>query len=268
VGSSLYQNDSIKTVRPVNDYYSIQLNATKDSKFINIGAPSSITAANHQYNSTKTAIFYLLAGLLLMLGILKILFPKYFFTLFKVFFNTSLKQGQLTDQLLIAKLQSLIFNLFFIITVGIYIYFLLLHFKRLSAHNTWINIFLSIGVVGLVYIVKYLSLKFIGWVTEYKAEIDTYIFIIFLINKIIGILLVPFVVIVAFSDAYIVHIVILISLLIIIILLFLRFIRSYELLHKNIKVSQFHFFLYIIGIELLPLLLIYKALLIFLIKNS
>jgi len=53
-----------------------------------------------------------------------------------------------------------------------------------------------------------------------------------------------------------------ISLLMIGLLLLLRFFRSHGLLQKQLKVSGFHFFLYIAGTEILPLLLIYKGLLI------
>ena len=43
--------------------------------------------------------FYIMAGLLLFLGIMKTVYSRYFTTLFRVFFNTSLRQTQLTDQL-------------------------------------------------------------------------------------------------------------------------------------------------------------------------
>jgi hypothetical protein len=264
--SLLLQNDSTQNI---NTYQQAQINIASYNKFINTKSPAPInTAIIKKHNSSQNAVFYLLAGLVLLLGIIKISFAKYFNILFRVFFNTSLRQSQLTDQLLIAKLPSLIFNLFFVITAGLYAYFLFAHFKWLLAGNMWLNILASITVVALIYTTKYLSLKFTGWVSGHKQQTDTYIFIIFLINKIVGIILVPFVVIIAFSDQYLVHIATLVSLAIVGILLFLRFIRGYELMRQNIKLSRFHFFLYIIGIEILPLLLVCKALLIFLTKNS
>jgi hypothetical protein len=49
--------------------------------------------------------------------------------------------------------------------------------------------------------------------------------------------------------------------------LLLRFFRSYGLLQNQLKISRFHFMLYITGIEILPLLLIYKGLMVYLSKN-
>jgi hypothetical protein len=59
----------------------------------------------------------------------------------------------------------------------------------------------------------------------------------------------------------------LISLMSIAIFLLLRFFRSYGLIQNQLKISKFHFFLYIIGLEILPLLLIYKGLMVYLTKN-
>ena len=51
--------------------------------------------------------FYILLGLGLFLGIARAVNTKYFNTLFRVFFNTSLRQSQLTDQLEQANLMFL-----------------------------------------------------------------------------------------------------------------------------------------------------------------
>jgi len=88
-----------------------------------------------------------------------------------------------------------------------------------------------------------------------------------LINKILGILLIPFIIVIAFSPDYLKKTAVIISLLMVGIMFLLRFLRSFSLLHSQIKVSRFHFFLYIIGIELLPVLLIYRGVMILLNKN-
>jgi hypothetical protein len=205
--------------------------------------------------------------MILLLAFLKYFFNRYFTNLFRVFFNTSLRQSQLTDQLLQAKLPSLLFNLFFTISGGLYAYILLSHFQLILSDKNWVLIFSSMALLGLIYLVKFSTLKFTGWVTGLTEVTNTYVFVIFLINKIIGIFLVPFIVILSFSDIAIVKIAILISLMSIGIFLLLRFFRSYGLLQNQLKISKFHFILYIMGIELLPLLLIYKGLMVYLSKN-
>ena len=230
------------------------------------GTPLSLGVELKKAKNNDT-IFYGLVAMLLLLAFFKFFFPRYFTNLIRVFFNTSLRQCQLTDQLLQARLPSLLLNLFFIISGGMFIYFLLLHYNWVNEQNRWIIIGSCIGVLGLIYFLKFCILKFTGWVTGYHEETNTYIFIFFLINKIIGIFLVPFIILMAFADMAIVKVAVVISLIIIGFLVLLRFFRSYGLLQNQLKVSRFHFFLYILGIEILPLLLIYKGLVVLLNKN-
>ena len=230
------------------------------------GTPVSL-AVELKKEKRKDTIFYVIVGMLLLLAFFRFFFPRYFTNLFRVFFNTSLRQSQLTDQLLQAKFPSLLLNIFFVISGGLFIYFLLQYYHWANDQNRWKMIGSCIGVLGLIYFLKYCILKFTGWVTGYKEETNTYIFIFFLINKIIGIFLVPFIILMAFADIAIVKFAVIIALIIIGFLILLRFFRSYGLLQNQLKVSRFHFFLYILGIEILPLLLIYKGLVILLNKN-
>jgi hypothetical protein len=161
----------------------------------------------------------------------------------------------------------MLFNLFFALSGGIYIYFVF-HQYKYAIHIYPLKVMAAcILVLIVVYTIKYSTLKFTGWATGFKPITDTYVFVIFLICKIIGVLLVPFIVIMAFADRQLAAAATLTSLLIIGVLFLLRFFRSYGLLQNQLKVSGFHFLLYIAGIEILPLLLIYKGLLIFLSKN-
>ncbi|NOT91304.1 DUF4271 domain-containing protein [Ferruginibacter sp.] len=268
--SSLVQKDSLQqqVVMPVVNKYNLAIQTLLDQNtFLNSkGIPVSM-AVKAKKAGEEDAIFYLLAALVFIMALIKFFFARYFATLFRVFFNTSLRQSQLTDQLLQSKLPSLFFNIFFIISGGVYVYFLLMQYRLISGNDKWIMIGACILILGLIYIAKFSTLKFTGWVTGYREATDAYIFIIFLICKIIGILLIPFTVFMAFADPAVAITSALISLFIIGFLLLLRFFRSYGLLQNQLKVSRFHFFLYIAGVEVIPLLLIYKGLLLLLTKN-
>lgn len=249
--------DTIKGILPVNF----------KNKILNSEAePVSATVQLRKFDS-RNAVFYLVTLMIILLALLKFFYGRYFSTLFRVFFNSSLRQSQLTDQLLMAKLPSLLFNLFFVISGGIYLYLLLQHYELISTGNMWFLVFSFMILLSVIYFLKFCTLKFTGWITGLHEATNTYVFVTFLINKIIGIFLVPFIVILAFSDSVIVNVGVLISILSIAVFLMLRFFRSYGLLQNQLKISRFHFFLYVIGIELVPLLLIYKGLMVYLSKN-
>jgi Domain of unknown function (DUF4271) len=254
-------------VSAAESYYNKLQKALKNSSFLNASGAAVATVNKERTQSNSDLIFYFLLGLVILLSFLRFFFSRYFFNLFRVFFNTSLRQGQLTDQLLQAKQASMFFNILFFFTAGIYIYFLLLHFNWLTQQDDLIKILICTGVIAIIYFLKFINMKFTGWLTGHSAAANTYLFIIFLINKILGILLIPFIIVVAFSPGYLKKPAVIISLLMVGIMLMLRFLRSFSLLHKQIKVSRFHFFLYITGIEFLPVLLIYKGVMILLNKN-
>lgn len=186
----------------------------------------------------------------------------------KYFFNTSLKQSQLTDQLLQAKLPSLLYNILFVIVAGFYIYTLFNYYGLKTNYSNGILILLSIVAMAIIYLGKYSSLKLTGWVTGNIPITNSYTFIIFLINKIIGVILIPILVVISFAKPAIAHSAVIVSFLLLGFMFLLRFFRSYGAVQHNLKVSRFHFFLYLIGVEVVPLLVCYKALSLFLGKNT
>jgi hypothetical protein len=276
--SSLIKKDSLPVLKdsgqvivqpsvPIDHYSEAWKNVLSKNRFLNTAGTPIHMVVKLKKDDSENTFFYLIAGLVFLLGLIKFIYARYFSNLFRVFFNTSLRQNQLADQLLQSKLPSLFFNAFFIISGGVYIYFLLRQYQFVKESHQWFLLPVCILLLGLIYVVKYSSLKFTGWVTGHSQATDTYVFIIFLIAKITGVILIPFIVLMAFSDAVIASGSVLLSLLLIGFLLLLRFFRSYGLIQNQLKVSRFHFFLYIIGIEIIPLLLIYKGLLLLLSKN-
>lgn len=238
-----------------------------NNRFLNTATkPVSLSVDSRERKNTDS-LFYLITGIVLMLALFRFFYSRYFSNLFRVFFNTSLRQSQLTDQLLQAKLPSLLFNLFFVISGGVYIHIVLYNYRLIADSNRWFMIGASVLILALIYLIKYSTLKFTGWVTGLVEATDTYVFVIFLINKIIGVFLIPFTIILAFADPVIARTAVTVSLLCVVLFLLIRIFRSYGLLQSQLKISRFHFLLYIAGIEVIPLLLIYKGLMLYLSKN-
>jgi len=268
VKDSLKITDSTKAVIQVAVPEENTLNRIlADNIFLNSKSKPLTLIESPRKTDSKDVLFYSLVMVVFLFALLKSRYARYFMNLFRVFFNTSLRQSQLTDQLLQAKLPSLLFNLFFILIGSWYIYLLLIFFGELSHKTNWQVLLVCAFSLLVIYLVKYAVLKFTGWVTGYKQEADTYIFIIFLINKIVAICLIPLVIIMAFSEKELSHVALILSFVIICIMLLMRFFRSYSLLQNKLKISRFHFFIYIIGIEIIPIMVIYKVALFFMSKN-
>ena len=242
-------------------------NTIKENKWLNLSGKPLAMKSNFKKRDNQDIIFYALLSLVAILGFLRFFYIQYFNNLFRVFFNSSLRQSQLTDQLLQAKLQSLFFNIIFFLSGGLFSYFLLQYFGWLAKGNSLLLILICSICTATIYFLKFLILKFTGWLTGYKEVTNIYIFIIFLINKILGILLIPLIVVMAFSESFLIKIALLVAILVIALMFMLRIFRSYGLLQHQLKISSIHFLMYIAGIEVLPVLLIYKGLVLLLSKN-
>ena len=209
----------------------------------------------------KEYLFYYLILLFILFGLLRRAFTKYFYDLFRVFFKTTLKQRQTQEQLLQSTLASVLMNSFFVLCAGLYVNFLLQYFQLVIADNFWLQYVYCASALAAIYSVKYLGLKITGWLFNVSNATDSYIFIVFIINKMLGIFLLPFLLLLAFANDPLYSSAMVISWLGIGLLLIYRFILSYRALRKEVKLNSFHFILYILGFEVIPLLLIYKLLL-------
>jgi hypothetical protein len=223
-------------------------------------SPILITSNKKEFYG-KEIIFYTLVALLLFFAFIKFSFPKYLGDLFRVAFRTTLKKRQIGEQLLQTPLPSLLLNFFFLITASLYISFVLKHYQLATDYNFWLLYLYCFVALTVIYVIKFLSLKLSGWLFNITPTTDGYIFIVFMINKIIGIYLLPFLILLAFTDNNVYEVAFALSYMGVFGLLAYRFILSYGMARNQIKVNPFHFFLYLCAFEIVPLLLIYKALL-------
>jgi hypothetical protein len=79
----------------------------------------------------------------------------------------------------------------------------------------------------------------------------------------VGIFLLPVLIMVAFPYQAFLPVIITLAFITLGLALAYRFIIAYKPIRNEIKVSRFHFFVYLCAFEIAPLLLIYKVLLIF-----
>ncbi|MEI9946778.1 MAG: DUF4271 domain-containing protein [Chitinophagaceae bacterium] len=182
----------------VDQGISFSLQVLNHHPYFNFNAAPVIPHSDFKNFRGKEILFYVLITLVLIFALFKLAFAKYFNDLFRVFFRTTLKQRQIREQLMQSPLPSLAFNIFFVATTGLYIAFLLFYyFKKNPVENFWLLYFYCSVGISIIYIVKFAGLKIFGWLFNMKRATEAYTFIVFIINKVIGIFLLPVVVLLA-----------------------------------------------------------------------
>jgi hypothetical protein len=216
----------------------------------------------------KEAIFYSMIALLIFFALIKNSFTRYMGDLFKTYFRTGVNQKQTKEQLLQSPLPSLLLNMFFVLSIGMFLALLLQYFKLgLDFNFWWLYLYCVLALIS-IYAIKFVSLKLLGWIFQVFESADAYIFIVFATNKIIGIALLPFLVVLSFTSGVVNEAAMSLSIMVVVALILYRFFLSYVSIRGQIRVGFFHFLLYLLAFEIIPLLLINKLLFSFLGETS
>ena len=208
----------------------------------------------------KEGFFYTTIALLIFFALIRNVFNKYLQDLYRLFFRTTMRKRQIKEQMLEVPLPSLLLNILFILSGALYLNLILRHYHLGEQYNFWLLLIYSIIGIAIIYIVKFITLKLFGWLLKLNVATDGYIFIVFATNKIIGIVLLPFIVLLSFTAGLVSEIAFSLSLMIVGLLFIYRFYLSYVSIHKLVKLEFFHFLLYLLAFEIAPLLLINKLL--------
>ncbi|HEY4935108.1 MAG TPA: DUF4271 domain-containing protein [Puia sp.] len=266
----VFHTDSIRfSERKQRDFSNLPLSwmdLLKTQVFFNFpGRPIHVRAELYKPDSFE-GMFYFMLAMLFYFAIVKLFFAKYLANLMTLFFRASMRQQQLREQVLQSPFPSLLLNILFVFSGGLYGAYLMRFYHYGAADRFWLHFQYCTSVLALLYLLKFMILKIIGWIFNLNRAVDIYLFVVFMTNKIIGVFLLPFLVLITFSGPLLTEIGITLSIIMVCLFYIYRFIASYSTLHKEIKISGLHFILYLCAFEIAPLLLIYKVLLAYLEK--
>lgn len=222
-----------------------------------------VTAIVHRHLfDDRTADFYLLMLLVVVLGLIRLADPKYFQSLWQAFRNPTSSSRQLREKLQSASVSNLLMNLFFTMSAAAYGFFVVKNFMPQRSGSIPPSLLLVMLVAGMVaiYAGKYAVIRFSGWAFRVEGITEHYLFNVFLVNKILAIVLLPLIVLLAFAEPAIAQPALIISFLLILVLFINRYVRSWQVFGSFFQYSKFHFFTYLCASELLPLAVLMKLL--------
>ena len=205
----------------------------------------------------KDLLFYLVIGLLLFYGLINNIYPQYFPKLFSQFSQSSLRMLQNREQLLQNSFASFILNISFVLSFSL-MSTLLIFNRHLLPISFW-QAYLYVSIFfATLYLGKFICLTLVGYIFNVNELISTYVFVVFMINKVLGILLLPFILMLAFAKPAFYSIAIGSSAILTVLLFLYRYLFSLTSVRNKLHISSFHFFLYLCAFEILPILILYK----------
>jgi len=250
----------LNNIKTYKEYYSNKKNAFKlyDQTSVNSRNTQIIYKIEQRYAvSNKDALFYLLVGMILIYGFVNNMYPQYFQKLFSQFSQSSMRMMQNREQLLQNNFASLLLNLCFILSFSL-MASLLIYNRHLLPISFWLVYFYICLFFTSLYLGKYICLEIAGAIFSTKELVKTYVFVVFMINKVLGILLLPFILILAFANSIYFPAAIIGAGGLSVLLFLYRYLFSLTSVRNKLHISSFHFFLYLCAFEILPLMILYK----------
>lgn len=255
----LNTEDTLKAIVPQVFFIRFDTALYKGHPFYHFENPVRFIAPKKIWEG-KDLFFYMVLTLLIFFALIKNAFNRYLKDLSRLFFRTTIKHRQVKEQLMQAPLPSLLLNILFVLSGALFINLVLQHYGLGRDYNFWMLLLYSALALTGIYLVKFLTLKLCGWLFRLSDATDAYIFIVFTINKIVGIALLPLIILLAFTKGSFNEVALTLSLVLVGGIFLYRFFLSYMSLHRQVKIQFFHFFLYLCAFEIAPLLLINKLL--------
>ena len=218
-------------------------------------------AIPHPYDN-RAFDFFLVLVLIAILAAIRAVNQQYVRQLFKAFSNPVLSTRQLKEQLQNNTGANLGMNLFVCLSLAGYGFYVLKYLthnnKTIQSISPFVVLTSIVLVIVIVYSLRYLSLRFVGWIFNIEGIAENYTFNIFLVNKILSVILLPFTMILAWGTGQWVQVALFLSFIIIALSVLNRYARSGSSLKTFLQYSRFHFFLYLCAFEILPIAVIWK----------
>lgn len=259
VNQTLSYYDTVKVVSDLspNAFYLTMLSAG-GKQFLQRGALYVDSPHEH---SPKELVFYLLLFITTILAFVLFYFDDYFVLFLRSFSQPSIRFNQTKENISRGYIPSFLLNMIFVFCTGLLAALYVEHYwHRFNVFQ--IFVFFSL-LITLLYLLKFFILKITGYLLNNHSVTNTYIYIIFLVNRYIGLILLALLWLVAFNRSIVVvnhHIPVyywIVGISISLLMVY-RYLTTFLLIKDKVKITLLHFFLYLCAVEVIPLLVAYK----------
>ncbi len=207
-------------------------------------------------------LFSAVMTVLVSLTLLTTLFRGFFSRSWQAFINENMLNQFFREREGVGGLSYFFLYGFFFVNVGLFVWFILDYFQiniRLINNHFVLWLCCTFGVMGL-FLAKHLLLSIIGLIFPIQKETAFYSFVIMIFSIIIGLLLVPVNLGLAYGPASTREGLLYGALLAIGLIYLYRVLRGLIIANRFLLFHKFHFLLYICSVEIAPVMILVKLL--------
>lgn len=230
---------------------------TQQKKSTNTTVTRKQSSNKASVSADNNFIFGINAFMLILLTLLITLYRSLVQKIYRAFLNDNFLAMIHREEGGIVSIPYLLLYFLFFISGGTFLFLLLRYYGQLDDQlfKSWGQ---CIGVLSGVFFVKHLCLKIMANVFPVAKEIKQYSFMIIIFSIILGIILVPINIMLAYLPAQAVQWVIYLAFTLVLLIYLFRALRGIFLSSKYITFYKFHFFMYLCTVEIAPVLILVK----------
>lgn len=205
-------------------------------------------------------LFYVLLLVVAALAWIRYFFGKIFGQTLQAIFNVNITNQIVRDENVLLQRTSSFMGVIFNVVFAVVLYHVSNYFRwnLLGIENPFGRFLFLLLTVSAVYSFKFLLLKLLGFIFSVEREMATYIFNIFLINNMLGIVLIPVAVLLSFSIAHQPGLFVVAACVLYGMALIYRFFRGFVIGLSYKGVNLMYLFLYFCALEFAPVLVLLK----------
>jgi hypothetical protein len=215
-----------------------------------------------QNESTESSgfLFWVVLFMLIFLALELTLFKPLILEVYRAFTNDNILRLLHREQKALIAFPFLLLYLFFFFNFGIFS-FLVARFYELVPKTAGM-LFYFISGIGILFLLKHILLKLVEIIFPVQKEIKLYSFSLVIFSSILGIALVPFNIVAAFAAESLAKTALYSGLVITFGVTVFCILRGLFLASKYLSFHKFHFFMYLCTVEIAPVIVVIKLLLI------
>lgn len=191
---------------------------------------------------------------------LRVFYNRYLGQMLFALVNVNLSNQIVRDENILLQRATVYLNVLFYLIGALFLYEISFRIGwPLTSLGTGFNRYLFfVLLISAIYAGKFLVLKFCGWLFDMDRELTTYLFNIFIINNLLGLLLFPFTLLMIFNPGINGTWVFTLCMLVIALLYVFRLFRGIQIGLNTPGVSLLYLFLYLCSLEVVPLLILFR----------
>ncbi len=207
---------------------------------------------------SSSFVFWLITIMLIVMTFLLTLYNSIIEKSYRSFINENFLKMVHRDQGRIVSPHYMVFYILFFINLSIFVFLVARHFGWYITASPFWSYMICLGGVIMAFLFKHLLLMLIGAVFPLSKEVRQYSFTIVVFSIILGLALVPFNLLIAFTDPELARVLIYATIALIFGVYAYRAIRGLIIAGSYISLHTFHFFMYLCTAEIAPAVLLAK----------